>query len=245
MKKILVIGANSSLVKETLLKLVNRQSEVFLVARDCKKLILLEEDLRSLGIAHISKLEFDLSDVECYSVLIDKAWAALRHVDLVLIGHGTMPSQIELVSSIETTINLYKINLLSPVLLLLRISEKMESQGSGHIAVFSSIAGDFGKSSNFIYGSAKGGLTIFLQGLRSRLNRKGITISTIKPGPVNTPMTSQNKDVRLMISAQNAGNIIASKILKKREIIYVPWWWSLVIGFLRILPERYAKKLQI
>ena len=121
-----------------------------------------------------------------------------------------------------------------------------EKKGEGFIACVSSVAGDRGRKNNYTYGSAKAALTTYLSGLRNRLSSKNVHVMTVKPGYVKTKMT---KDLNIPNILKVSPNYVAKKIYKmqqrKREIIYIPRFWSLIMILVKLVPERIFKKLNI
>ncbi len=122
--------------------------------------------------------------------LVDAAFEALGGLDTALIAHGTLPDQKSCEESFEAAHRAFEINALGVMSLLTHLANRFEAQGFGTIAVLGSVAGDRGRQSNYVYGAAKGAISVFMQGLRNRLHRRGVHVLTIKPGWVITPMTA-------------------------------------------------------
>ena len=170
---------------------------------------------------------------------------ALDGIDITLIAHGTLPEQKECESSIDKTLQEFQINLISVVSLLTFLGNYFEKQGKGCIAVISSVAGDRGRQSNYVYGTAKGGLTIFLQGLRNRLSKAGVCVLTIKPGFVITPMTQNFKKGFLWAQPQQVARAIVRAIRKRKNVVYVPWFWRWIMLIIRSIPENIFKRMSL
>jgi short-subunit dehydrogenase len=137
----------------------------------------------------------DANNFEEHLPMLDKAFGMLEQIDVVLIAHGTLSNQKECEQSVELTMQEIKTNALSAIALMTHLANRFESQRSGTIAVISSVAGDRGRASNYVYGSAKAMVTTFTSGLRQRLYKSGVSVVTIKPGFVDTPMTAEFKKV--------------------------------------------------
>jgi len=129
--------------------------------------------------------------------------------------------------------------------LLTPIANRFERQGFGCIAVISSVAGDRGRQSNYIYGTAKGALTIFLQGLRNRLHKSGVHVLTIKPGFVDTPMTSEFKKGLLGVGPESIAKGSHRAIARKKNVVYLPWFWRGVMALIKAVPERIFCRLAL
>jgi hypothetical protein len=169
----------------------------------------------------------------------------METIDILLIAYGTLPDQAECIANIELTQAEINLNYLSVVSILTGISQLMLKQGSGTIAVISSVAGDRGRKSNYIYGSAKGGLTIFLQGLRNALSEKGVHVLTIKPGFVDTPMTADFKKGLLWVKPEKVANDIVKAVNAKKDVMYSPWFWRWIMLIIKMIPERIFKKMNL
>jgi short-subunit dehydrogenase len=129
--------------------------------------------------------------------------------------------------------------------LLTLLANYFEHQKRGCIAVISSVAGDRGRQSNYVYGAAKGAVTIFLQGLRNRLASKGVAVVTIKPGMVDTPMTAHMRKSRLFASAETVGQGIYQAMVKRRDVVYMPGYWRYIMWIIKSIPESRFKNLRI
>lgn len=131
------------------------------------------------------------------------------------------------------------------VSLLTLLANRLEAQKSGTIAVISSVAGDRGRSSNYVYGTAKGAVSLFLQGLRGRLHPSGVRVLTIKPGFVDTPMTADVKKNALFASPEGIAKGIVSAIDRGREVVYLPSFWRGIMLMIRAVPEPLFKRLKL
>lgn len=129
--------------------------------------------------------------------------------------------------------------------LLTLLANRLETQRSGTLAVISSVAGDRGRASNYVYGTAKGALSLFVQGLRNRLYDTGVHVLTVKPGLVNTPMTAALKKNFLYAKPEGVAKGIVAAIDKKREVVYMPFFWRWLMLVIRALPEPLFKRLKL
>src|SRR5205823_5927368 len=130
----------------------------------------------------------DLNDFDRHQEMVETAIQTLDGLDMVLISHGTLRDQQKCELSVEETLKEFTTNCTSVIALLTILANYFEQQKRGCIAVVSSVAGDRGRQTNYVYGAAKGAVSIFLQGLRGRLHKSRVTVVTIKPGMVDTPM---------------------------------------------------------
>jgi NAD(P)-dependent dehydrogenase (short-subunit alcohol dehydrogenase family) len=120
-----------------------------------------------------------------------------------------------------------------------------ETLQRGFIIGISSVAGDRGRQSNYVYGAAKGALSLYLQGLRNRLFSSGVRVITIKPGFVDTAMTYGLPGLFLVASPQDIGERIASTPNKKPDVVYLPWFWRYIMLIIQHVPEPIFKRLKL
>ena len=136
-------------------------------------------------------------------------------------------------------------NLLSALSLLTHIANRFEREGRGTIVVISSVAGDRGRQSNYVYGTAKGALTIFLQGLRHRLHKAGVRVVTIKPGFVDTPMTAGFRKGLLWASPDAVARGIVRALDGRGGEIYLPWFWRYIMWIIKAIPGPIFNRLPL
>jgi len=243
MKKILILGATSAIAQATARIWAKRGDAFVLVARNEKQLEAVATDLQVRGAKSVDHTVLDLCHLQHHAALIDKAHQMLGGLDIVLIAYGVLSDQKACEKDIAEANKSLTVNFLSVVSLLTPIANRFEKQGSGVIAVISSVAGDRGRGSNYLYGSAKAGVTAFLSGLRNRLSRSGVTVLTIKPGFVDSPMTIHIAQKGfLWATPETVSKGIVKAIDRKKDVVYLPWFWWWIILIVRHLPERIFKK---
>ena len=245
MQKVLIIGATSAIAQEVAKLYAEVGSQLFLVARNTDKLEQVARDLSVRGASATDSLSLDLAEIDQHEDLLTRADKFLGGIDIVLIAHGTLPDQKTCEASLNHTMQELQINLLSTISLLTLLANYFEKQGSGCLAVISSVAGDRGRQSNYVYGAAKGGLSIFLQGLRNRLSKAGVCVLTIKPGFVITPMTAEFKKGVLWAQPKQIAEAIVSAIRKRKNVVYVPWFWRWIMFIIRNIPENIFKRMSL
>jgi short-subunit dehydrogenase len=240
-RRVLVAGATSKIAQETAKVLAARGDRLFLVARDAGRLGVVADDLSVRAGMRVPGVALDLNDATRHDEILDRAAAELGGLDTLLVAHGVLdpaahddPDRAELV---------LRTNLLGPVSLLTRTARRFEAQGTGLIVGISSVSGDRGRGSNYVYGASKGGLSLFLQGLRNRLHRKGVRVLTVKPGFVDTPMTAGLPKSMLFASPERVGRAIVRAMDSRRDVVYVPWFWRPILAGIRAIPEPVFKRL--
>ena len=245
MKKILIIGATSAIAEATARIWAQRGDELFLVARNEERLKIISKDLNVRGASEVHSYCMDANNFDRHSSMLDKVFEVSGAIDIVLIAHGTLSKQKECEQSVDLTMQEIKTNALSVIALLTHLANRFEKQGSGTIAVISSVAGDRGKASNYVYGSAKAMVTTFTSGLRQRLYKSGVSVVTIKPGFVDTPMTAEFKKGLLWAKPVTVAEKIMQAIDKCKDEAYVPAFWWAVMAVIKTLPtwiaQRYIK----
>jgi len=244
-KKILIIGATSAIAEATARIWAQRGDELFLVARNEERLKIISKDLNVRGAPEVHSYCMDANNFDRHSSMLDKVFEVSGAIDIVLIAHGTLSNQKECEQSVDLTMQEIKTNALSVIALLTHLANRFEKQGSGTIAVISSVAGDRGKASNYVYGSAKAMVTTFTSGLRQRLYKSGVSVVTIKPGFVDTPMTAKFKKGLLWAKPETVAEKIVCAIDKRKDEVYVPAFWWGVMWIIKRIPEILFKKVSL
>ncbi|NOT85958.1 MAG: SDR family oxidoreductase [Methylococcaceae bacterium] len=245
MRKILIVGATSAIAEATARVWAEQGDHLFLVARNHEKLALIADDLRVRGCQNVAVYSMDANDFDAHIAMLDAATQALNGLDTVLIAHGTLSDQAACQQSVALTLQEFNTNALSFIALLTHIANRFEQQKQGTIAVISSVAGDRGRQSNYVYGSAKAMVTTFMSGLRQRLYKSGVVVVTIKPGFVDTPMTAEFKKGALWVSPETIARCIQAAIEKPRDVIYAPWFWCGIMTVIKLIPEWLFKRLKL
>ena len=220
MRKILILGATSTIAQTTARNFASDGDALYLIARNPDKLAAVAADLQVRGAVHVETQTADLNDCQQHERLLQQATTALDGLDIALIAYGTLGNQHAGEQSYAQAEQELHTNFLSVISLLTVLANQYETQQHGCLAVISSVAGERGRQSNYIYGTAKGALSLFLQGLRNRLTQAGVTVITIKPGFVDTPMTAALPKNALFTSAEAVGVGVYRAILKKKDIVY-------------------------
>ncbi|WP_454063190.1 SDR family oxidoreductase [Candidatus Nitrospira salsa] len=243
--KILIIGATSAIAQETAKLLAQDRTDIFLVGRSQEKLLALEQDLLVRGARQVHNMAIDLCLLDHHQHLIDTAIDRLNGLDTVLIAHGTLSDQQDCEQSVSKTLQELTTNCLSTISLLTILANYFQQQQYGCLTVISSVAGDRGRQSNYVYGTAKGAVNIFLEGLRNRLTHANVNVVTVKPGFVDTPMTEKVKKNLLFADPKIVGRRIYVALQGGKDIVYVPLYWALIMKMIRAIPERIFKTLKI
>jgi len=243
MRKVLIIGATSAIAQETTKLFARDGDAIFLAARNEEKLEKIAQDLSVRGAKRVDFMTLDLNDFDQHQSLVDRATEALSGLDTVLIAHGTLTDQASAQQEFAVVEEAFKTNFLSYASLLTIIANQFEAQKKGTIAVISSVAGDRGRQSIYVYGTAKSALSTFTEGLRGRLSRSNVTVVTIKPGQVDTPMTAHLKKGILFSRPETVAQGVYRAIEKRKSVVYLPGYWRIIMAIIKLLPESIFKRL--
>ena len=168
----------------------------------------------------------------------------LGGIDVAVIAHGVLPDQEACEASSDTLLEVLKINTLSPAVLMNELAQLMLAQGSGTIVVLSSVAGDRGRPSNYVYGASKALLSVLGEGMALKLAERGVKVLVVKPGFVDTKMTAAFKKGALWASAGQVGaNIVKAVKAGKSGVLYTPNWWRLIMLVIKLAPGFIVKRL--
>lgn len=245
MKTVAVFGATSAIASACSRRWAMNEARFFLVGRDEEKLRQVRDDLVVHG-ASVAMHVLDLNEIDRHAAMLDKCFEALGRVDVALVAHGTLSDQGKCETDAQHAVHEFTSNGLSVIALLTELARRMEPQKSGCIAVISSVAGDRGRSSNYLYGAAKAAVTQFCSGLRGRLFASGVNVLTIKPGFVDTPMTQGLSLPRLLLaSPEKVARDITKAVETGRNTIYTPWFWRPIMLIIALVPEFVFKRLKL
>lgn len=246
MKKILIIGATSAIASACARLWAGQGAEFFLVGRNISKLEQVGSDLCSRGAKKVAIHVMDSTDIVSHSMMMDACLESLFQIDITLIAHGTLPDQAVCQQDVGIALDEFANNATSVIALLTRLANQYELQRCGTLAVISSVAGDRGRPSNYLYGSAKAAISTFCEGLRARLFKVGVHVMTIKPGFVNTPMTQGlSLPAALVAEPEEVAYRIVKGVEHKVNVLYAPGFWSLIMLVIRSIPQVVFKRLNL
>jgi decaprenylphospho-beta-D-erythro-pentofuranosid-2-ulose 2-reductase len=245
MQRVLIVGATSAIAEATARLCAARGDALFLAGRDETRLQAIAADLKVRGASQVATGGFDALAHDQVVPLLEAATQQLGGLDAALIAHGTLSDQVACQQSIERLREEYEINALSFMALCTELANQFEAQGHGVIAVISSVAGDRGRQSNYVYGSAKAAVTAFTSGLRQRLYSKNVRVVTIKPGFVSTPMTAAFKKGALWATPAKVAADILRAMNGGSAVIYTPWFWRPIMWIIRSVPETIFRRLKL
>jgi short-subunit dehydrogenase len=244
-RKVLILGATSAIAQPLAKRLARDGDRLFLVARDAGRLDVVARDLAIRCAQEVRTLAADLNDFAGHAAILEEAGRALDGLDTVIVAHGVLGDQQLCQTSYAETEHVLRTNFLSAVSVLTLVAEAFEARGAGTIVAISSVAGDRGRQSNYVYGASKGALSLFLQGLRNRLHGRGVRVVTAKPGFVSTPMTAHLDQGLLFAEPETVARGIHRAMRRGKDVVYLPWFWRIVMGVIRLIPEPVFKRLRL
>ncbi len=244
MKKVVILGATSGIALEVERQLARRGCELLLVARSPQRLAELQGDLAVRGAQQVFTYAADLACVQQHAAIFEFARRTFPNFDTVLLAYGSMHDQKDSETSVDTLLEELQVNFVSATAILTLFAAELERRRTGCLAAITSVAGDRGRRSNYVYGSAKGALSLFLQGLRSRLHPAGVRVITIKPGPVQTPMTDHLPNAAHFADPEQvARDIVCALERRSPDVLYTPKVWRYVMKTVQEIPETIFKRL--
>jgi hypothetical protein len=246
-KRIVIIGATSAIAEHCArLWAQGLAVDLTLVGRDATRMERVVTDLQVRSPqSDIRAVQADFLDANAIQATVDEI-VAQGVVDIVLIAHGSLPEQSECQNDLQACKDALEVNGISPVLYAEAFAQHMAQASHGTIALIGSVAGDRGRKSNYVYGSAKGLVTRYAQGMQHRFAGTGVKVVLIKPGPTDTPMTAHLKSQGAKLaSVEGVANQIVDAIEQGKSVTYAPRKWQLIMLIIRHLPRFILNKLDI
>jgi len=244
--KIAIFGATSAVAQELARLLAGEGRSLILVGRSSERLDAMKGDLLARGAPNVVSATADLADCSRHRELVQMVTQAFPDIDSAVIAYGTLLDQEECAHSPELAVQELHTNFLSQASLLTVLADYFAHRRAGQIVAITSVAGDRGRRSNYVYGSAKGGTSLFVQGLRCRLHGTGVGVITVKPGPIDTPMTAHLPKTHLFTTPELVAQSIHSAMKRgSSRVIYVPAYWRLLMAIIRAIPESIYQRLPL
>jgi short-subunit dehydrogenase len=242
---VLVLGATSGIAKAIALELGLKGHDLYLAGRDADELSRIQADVRLRTKANVWTGEFEAGRIDLHGLYFEEARVTCGTIEGVVLAFGYLGDQARAERDRDEACRIIEANYTGAVSILLEAAKYLESEGRGWIVALGSVAGDRGRQSNYIYGSAKAGLAVFLQGLRARLYKAGVHVMTVKAGPVDTGMTFGMEKLPLLTSPQAVAKSTVKALAKRADVVYLPWPWRPIMAVLRAVPERLFKRTSL
>lgn len=242
-KTVAFIGATSAIAEHVARIHAQRGYELVLVGRGEERLAAMAADLRVRGAYGVHTVVADLADSSKHNDIIASALELAPGVTEVLIAQGVLPNQDAIHADSDAVVDAFTVNATSVISMTHRWATHFESKGGGTVAVLSSVAGNRGRKTMYVYGASKAAVSTFADGLRMRMRDKNVQIVTIKPGVIRTKMTDGRALGPLNSSVETAAAIIVRAIDRRRCTVYVPWFWRPIMYIVQRIPEPLFRKL--
>ena len=245
-RTVLILGAASAIARAVAGEFGRRGYDLVLAGRDVEELDRLAADLRLRFGVKTQSRAFDALALDTHGAFVEACREASEDsLAGAVLCFGYLGDQSVAQKDPTEARRILDTNLGGAVSILSLLANHFEEKRGGFVCALSSVAGDRGRQSNYFYGAAKAGLTVFLQGLRNRLFRSGVSVITIKPGFVDTQMTYGKPGLFLVASPQAVARLIVEAALKGKDQAYVPRFWRPVMLLLRLIPERIFKRMKL
>ncbi len=243
MNRVLILGATSPIARALAFRFAFDGARLYLAARNAEEARRVAEDVSVRAGVPVLSGTFDASDFASHDEFIRDAATKLGGLDGVVVCFGTLGDEDVAQTDPGEALATIHQNFTGAVSLITLAARHLEQQRSGFIIVIGSVAGERGRKKNYVYGSAKGALATFAQGLRGRLATCGVHVMTVKLGTVDTRMTWGREGALLTIAPNKAADLIYAAYRKRAEVVYVPWFWRLIMGAIRLVPESRFKRV--
>lgn len=238
----LILGGTSPMARACAEALAAEGWRIFLASRSAEACERTAADLRIRFGAGAGAGRFDAADPSSHAAFLQEAVDWLGGLDALVVAVGDLGADPATLDP-GAAQALFQANFTGPCSIVALAASRMAAQGRGAILGVGSPAGDRGRGSNFVYGAAKGGFALFLQGLRNALRGRGVRVVTFKPGFVDTAMTYGTRDGLLVASPGAAGRAMARALSGGRDVVYFPWFWRWIMAVIKAIPESVFKRL--
>lgn len=245
-RRALVLGARSVIAQALARRLAAAGWSLVLAARRSSQLEPVAADLRLRYGCEAAVWEFDATDLPALEILPQQVHSQCGEFHLVITVFGYLGDQERVRRDSEEMTRTLLTNFAGAAVALGHLANYLEERpcACGIIGI-TSVAGDRGRQSNYFYGAAKGGLALYLQGLRNRLAQGNTHVLTVKPGFVDTPMTEDLPGMFLVASPERVVSDILRAYQQRRDVVYTPWFWRYIMLLIRLIPERLFKRLRL
>lgn len=239
----LLLGAASDMSIAIAEKFASKGYHIQLAARNVNRLMPLQSDLAIKYNVRVSIYEFDALAFDTHKAFFD---SLEPKPDVTICVFGYLGENERAITDWQQASQIINTNYTGAVSILNVAAEYYASKGQGAIAGISSVAGERGRQSNYLYGSAKAGFTAYLSGLRNNLYHKGVHVTTVQPGFVYTKMTEDIKLPPLLTAKpEDIGEAVYRAVVKKKNVVYVKWFWKPIMTVIKTIPEFMFKKLKL
>ena len=240
----LILGGSSSVGRAFALEAAAGGADILLAGRDLADLERTAADVRVRTGQRAEAIAFDADPDSDHDGFVASCRARGVKLDVFLL-FGAMPAQEAIDHDFALARQTVTVNYLGAMSILSRLAPLLAAQGGGSIVVLSSVSGDRGRRKNYVYGSAKAALNTYLQGLRSRFHDRGVAVTTIKAGFLDTAMSYGMPGLFLVASPEACAKACLAAARRRKDVAYFPPFWFLIMLIIRSIPEKIFKKINI
>lgn len=244
-KGVLILGASSAIARASANAFASKGHALYLAGRDLEDLGRIAADIRIRYGVNVLSGFFDAEAFSTHAQFFESVVEHMHGLGGVLLAFGELGEQRKAIQDFTAALEIINTNFTGACSILTHCANYLGQEGNGFIIGVSSVAGDRGRQSNYVYGSAKGALSLFMQGLRNRLYPAKVRVITIKPGFVDTAMTFGHPGMFLVASPKDVGEKIVASLDKSKDIVYIPWFWRYIMGIIKSIPEWIFKRLHL
>ncbi len=246
MPTVLILGANAGIGRALATEFALHNYDLILAGRDLEELEALASDLSLRYNVSTRAERVDVIDIDHLESALEACIKpATDSLEGAVLCTGYLGDPESSKKDLNEARRILDTNFTGSALALNVLANHFELRRKGFICALSSVAGDRGRQSNYLYGSAKGGLTIFLQGLRNRLYHNGVHVITVKPGFVDTRMVFGKPKLPLVATPERVARDIYRAVQQRKNVVYVPWFWQIIMSIVGAIPEGIFKKLKM
>jgi decaprenylphospho-beta-D-erythro-pentofuranosid-2-ulose 2-reductase len=243
MQTVLILGATSTVAMELAILYAKRGAKLQLASRDIQRLNPLKSDLAIRFNTTVNLIEFDVEDTKSHTTFYQ---SLDTKPDIVVCLFGFLGKQEEAIVDWHIALKIFNVNFVGAVSILNIISRDFKTKQKGVLVGVSSVAGERGRQSNYMYGSAKAGFTTYLSDFEMNLVSRKVQVITINPGFIRSKMIAGiDTPAILTASPGKVAHVIIKAVEKKRDVVYVLWIWRWIMLIIKLFPESLFKKLNL
>ena len=242
---VLILGATSAIARAAANSFAAKGHPIFLAGRDREELKRMGSDLHIRYGIPVHEGFFDAADYNSHPLFLQHVLSKMNGLDGALLAFGDRGEHHIALHDFSAAHAILVNNYVGACSILTVLSNYLVEKQKGFLIGIGSVAGDRGRQSNYIYGSAKGGLALFLQGLRNRLCKHNVHVMTVKPGFVDTAMTFGLPGLFLVAQPKTVGDAIVKALEKKKNVVYIPGFWRGIMGIICSIPEPLFKRMKL
>jgi decaprenylphospho-beta-D-erythro-pentofuranosid-2-ulose 2-reductase len=241
----IIAGAASAIAIRFAHQVAQTGDQVILLGRDLKKLSAIQADIILRYAADVDIIFFDAEKSESHQAVADSCMQLAKHPVSLLIAFGVMLPGMSVTHSQRDAVKVIDANFTGAASITYSFLPYLQAQKQCHILVLGSVAGDRGRPANFDYGAAKSALNVFYEGLRAALYSDGVSVTVMKLGYIDTPMTYGKSGFFLAASPDACAAACLKAAMRKTPVKYFPWFWRWIMLIFKSMPRIILQRLKV